>query len=464
MDAQCYAKRREDLRKTMGSGMLFFPGNPLIPRNYPANVYSFRQNSQLLYLCGIARPGLALLMLPEEGRDILFGPPEDIDDVVWHGPQPALQEVAEAAGISEVHDIAELGPLVCEHKARGQKLHFLPPYHERVLTWMSRVLGESGETLRHGSCPDLARAVAEQRLLKSPEEVAEIEEALGITRAMHVEAMRLARPGIKESVIAAAIQNIALQKEREQSYQPIVTVRGEVLHNCHYGNTLEDGDLLLNDSGAESRLCYASDITRTFPVSGKFDSRQRDVYEVCLRAQLESIDKIAPGLSYRDVHLHACRVITEGLAEIGLMTEEARFNPAEAVAAGAHALFFPHGLGHAIGLDVHDMEDLGDVVGYGGEGLRSDQFGLNFLRFARDLEPGHVMTVEPGIYFIPALIDRWKAEKKHARFIDYEVVEAFADLGGIRIEDDVLCTPEGHRVLGEPIPKSVEEVEAACAG
>ncbi|MCB9831186.1 MAG: aminopeptidase P family protein [Planctomycetes bacterium] len=451
------------MRQTLGSGLLFFPGNPLIPRNYPANVYAFRQNSQLLYLCGISRPGIALVLFPEEGRDVLYGPPEDLDDLVWHGPQVALAEFAEAAGISEFRDIAELGPLICDRKARGQKLRYLPPYHERVLTWMSRITGESQEALRQGSCPELARAAVEQRLIKSAAEIAEIEDALEITREMHLAAMRLARPGLRESEIAAAIQEIALRHDRSQAYLPIVTVRGEVLHNCEYGNLLQDGDLMLNDSGAESPLFYASDITRAFPVNGRFDSQQKDVYEVCLQAQLECIDRIRPGITYREVHLHACRVITEGLAQLGLMTEEARFNPAAAVADGAHALFFPHGLGHALGLDVHDMEDLGDIVGYGGEGLRSDQFGLNFLRFARPLEPGHVMTVEPGIYFIPALIDRWRAEGRHQRWIDYDVVESFQGLGGIRIEDDVLVTAEGSRVLGSPIAKSVAEVEDACA-
>ncbi len=463
MDARSYQARRAELRSRLGSGQLFFPGNPLIPRNYPANVYAFRQNSQLLHLCGISRPGIALVLSVEGGKDLLFGPPEDVDDIVWHGPQTKLEDEAAAAGIDEVHDIAELGPYLCGAKARGETVRYLPPYHERVLTWMSRVLGESGETVRHGTCTALAKAVAEQRLIKSAAEVAEMEEALEITRAMHLEAMRVARPGIPESEVAAAIQRVALARDRSQAYLPIVTVRGEVLHNNRYDNILTDGDLLLNDSGAESARHYASDITRTFPVSGRFDDRQRSVYEVCLRAQLECIDKIAPGVSYREVHLHGCRVITEGLAEIGLMTEEARFKPAEAVADGAHALFFPHGMGHAIGLDVHDMEDLGDVVGYGGEGLRSEQFGLNFLRFARLLEPGHVVTVEPGIYFIPALIDRWGAEKRHARWIDYDSLRSWSDLGGIRIEDDVLCTEEGARVLGPAIPKSVEEIEAACS-
>ncbi len=463
MDPQIYRHRRDELRQKIGSGVLFFPGNPLIPRNYPQNVYPFRQNSQFLYLTGINLPGLALVMGENSGEDVLFGPPADMDDVIWHGPHATLEEFAEGAALDEVHDIAELGPYLCSRRAGGSSLRFLPPYHERILTWMSRITGDTTEDLRGGACPDLIKAVVEQRLIKGPEEIAEIEDALSVTWTMHLQAMQIARPGIKESAVAAAIQRVALECDRAQSYNPIVSVRGEVLHNNTYGNILEDGDLLLNDSGAESPLFYASDITRTFPVSGKFDSRQQAIYEVCLQSQLEAIDMIKPGVSYRDVHIHACKVITVGLSELGLMTESARFSAGDAVAAGAHALFFPHGLGHALGLDVHDMEDLGDEVGYGKGLSRSDQFGLGFLRFAKNLEPGHVMTVEPGIYFIPALIDRWEAEGRHKEFINYDVVRAFSDLGGIRIEDDVLCTNEGHRVLGPEIPKSVSEVEEACA-
>ncbi len=462
MNSETFCRRRDDLRKAVGGGLLFFPSNPLIPRNYPANVYPFRQNSQFLYLTGINHPGLVLVMGEGVVEDHLFGPPEDIDDVVWHGPHDSLEDFGAQAGVAQVHDIAELGPFLCSCKAQDGRIRYLLPYHERVLTWMSRIMGEDTETLRGGACPDLTRAVVNQRLVKGPEEIAEIENALEVTRAMHLEAMKQARPGIAESVVAAAIQRVALEHDRAQAYNPIVSVRGEVLHNNSYGNILEDGDLLLNDSGAESPGFYASDITRTFPVSGRFDSRQQAVYEVCLRAQIEAIEMIAPGVSYRDVHLHACRVMTQGLADLGLMTEKARFDVNGAVDAGAHALFFPHGLGHALGLDVHDMEDLGDEVGYGPDLRRSEAFGLNFLRFARTLEPGHVVTVEPGIYFIPALIERWEQEGRHRDYINYDVVKGFTDLGGIRIEDDVLCTEEGYRVLGPAIPKSLGEVEEAC--
>jgi Xaa-Pro aminopeptidase len=271
--------------------------------------------------------------------------------------------------------------------------------------------------------------------------------------------MRAARPGVRESDVAAAVQQIALAEDRAQSYNPIVSVRGEVLHNNTYDNVLEPGQMLLNDSGAESPRFYASDITRCCPIGGRFTPEQKGVYDAVLAAQHAAIQAIRPGVRFKDIHLAACRVMVEGLCEVGLMSGD----PAEAVTAGAHALFFPHGLGHMLGLDVHDMEDLGDVVGYPEGAPRSTQFGLNFLRLSRELEPGFVFTIEPGCYFIPALIDRWRELRLHREFIRYERLESFRNFGGIRIEDDLLCTEDGYRILGEPIPKSPEEVEAAMA-
>ena len=310
-----------------------------------------------------------------------------------------------------------------------------------------------------GASERLIEEIARQRAVKTDLEIAEIDNALSVTNRMHRAAMSAARPGVYEYQIAGAIQGIALSENREQAYNPIVTVHGEVLHNHSYGNRLGEGQLLLNDSGAESPLHYASDITRTIPVGGKFTPSQAEVYQIVLQAQLSAIEQIKPGIPYREVHLHAGRVIAEGLAGMGLM----RGNPASAVAAGAHALFFPHGLGHMLGLDVHDMEDLGDIVGYPKGERRSTQFGLNFLRLSRPLEAGFVLTVEPGIYFIPALIDRWKGERRHAEYINYERLEPFRNFGGIRIEDDVCVTDQAARVLGPGIPKTVAEIEAAMA-
>ena len=459
IDATTYKSRRNVIRKAAGSGLILIPGHKLVPRNYADNVYPFRQNSHFLYYAGIDLPDLALVIGPSPDEDILFGPPEDIDAVVWHGPHETTEQAARRLGIPQCRDIADLGAFMKEADGAGRRVHFLPPYQHNVAQWMAGLLGCSLEDLTSGASPGLMKAVAAQRLIKSNDEVGEIEEALAITHAMHVESMRLARPGILEADVAAAIQAIALARDRAQSYNPIVTVRGEVLHNNTYQNRLEAGQLMLNDSGCESPLYYASDITRTFPVDGTFTPIQREIYSVVLRSQIEAIEAFKPGITYRDIHLHAARVITEGLIEIGLM----RGNADDAVDAGAHALFFCHGLGHALGLDVHDMEDLGDVVGYPPNTARSTQFGLGFLRFAKPLEAGHVLTVEPGVYFIPALIDRWDSEGLHTDFINYEKVAALKDFGGIRIEDDILCTATGPRVLGPPIPKTIDEVEAACA-
>ena len=324
---------------------------------------------------------------------------------------------------------------------------------------MSRLFGVDPREVAAQTSIELVRAVVAQRSIKAEDEIAEIEDALGVTALMYRATMRAAGPGLIEAQVAAAHQVEAIASGRQQAFSPIVTVRGEVLHNTSQANTLEDGQLLLVDSGAESPGFYASDITRTMPVSGRFSQQQREVYEVVLAANMAAIGAAGPGTSNRDLHLLAARTIASGLKDIGLMQGDVD----AAVEAGAHALFFVHGLGHMMGLDVHDMEDLGDAVGYEVGEERSTQFGLAYLRLARKLEPGFVFTIEPGIYFIPALIDRWREDGMHRDFINYDRLEAYRSFGGIRIEDDVLITDSGSRVLGPPIPKTVDEVEAAMA-
>jgi Xaa-Pro aminopeptidase len=296
----------------------------------------------------------------------------------------------------------------------------------------------------------------EQRSVKGSEEIAEIEEALEVTKKMHLLAMTMAKPGTKEVEIAGAIQGVALAHGMAQPYSPIVSIRGEVLHNESYSNVLRKKDLLLVDAAAESRNFYASDTTRTIPVSGRYIGRQRKIYQIVLDAQLAAIKEASPKVSNKDLHLIASRAIATGLKDMGLMKGDVD----EAVSEGAHALFFCHGIGHMLGLDAHDMEDLGQVVGYPGDAERSKQFGLSFLRLVKKLKPGFVITIEPGIYFVPALIDRWKAEKKHKAFINYSKVEQYRTFGGIRIEDDILITKTSHRVLGPNIPKEIADVEA----
>lgn len=433
-------------------------GNSAQPRNYADNTYPFRQNSHFLYYAGLAEPDFALLSYSEPDHDILFARPESIDDIVWSGPRPSQAELASEAGIDAVQDIHRLDEHLAKASAQGLQIHYLPPYQASALFRLSRLLGRGLEEISGGSSQILMEKVAAQRNAKTDVEIAEIEDALAVTDLMHRACMAAARPGIRECELAGVIQGIALSRDRQQAYAPIVTIHGEVLHNHSYNGLLEEGQLLLNDSGAESPRYYASDITRTCPVSGRFTAAQAEIYQIVLRMQLGTIGMIKAGIPYREIHAGACRILAEGLRSMGLM----KGDPADAVTAGAHALFFPHGIGHMLGLDVHDMEDLGDIVGYGKKEPRSDQFGLNYLRLSRPLEAGYVLTVEPGIYFIPALIDRWEGERLHEEFINYEKVKLFRASGGIRIEDNVLVLASGTKVLGPRIPKTIPEVEEAC--
>ena len=456
--SETYRTRRNAIREAAAGGVILWLGHVPQPRNYAAETYPFRQNSHFLYYTGISEPDLAVLTFPEKDRDILFSRPVTMDEIVWSGPGRTRAEVAREARIETVEDLDTLGSHLARARDEGLKIHYLPPYQASTVLRLGELLGIKPDAVRAGVSKDLVEAVVRQRLIKEEAEIAEIEDALRVTDRMHRAAMAAARPGRYEYEIAGEMQSVALAAGREQAFTPIVTIHGEVLHNHSYDHVLADGQMLLNDSGVESRRFYASDITRTFPVSGRFTAVQAEVYETVLRAQLAAIGMIKPGVPYVDVHTHASRVIADGMHQMGLM----KGSTEDAVSAGAHALFFPHGLGHMLGLDVHDMEDLGDIVGYPNGQERSKQFGRNFLRLVRCLEPGHVLTVEPGLYFIPALIDKWEGERRHTDFICYDKLKSFRDFGGIRIEDNVAVTASGVRVLGPGIPKRVKEVEAAA--
>lgn len=458
--AATYTARRRELRSRFGNGLLLFPGNGEMPMNYAANTYAFRQDSSFLYYWGLAEPGLFAVIDLDLGREIVFGDDITLDDEIWMGPCAPLSVRAAAAGVTETEPLASLDGYLGAALCAKRPMRFLPPYRAETRFQLGRLLGIAPERLNSYASAEFITSVVSQRIVKSPEEVAQIEAALGISHAMYEKILHLLRPGMIEQELVGAAEGVVLAAGSHTSFPTILSIRGETLHNHHHGNTVKAGDLLLVDSGAESPLGYASDITRTFPVSGRFEPRQKEIYEIVLAAQMKAIGMMRPGLPFREAHLAAAQVIAEGLTAIGLM----RGDPAAAVAAGAHALFFPHGLGHALGLDVHDMEGLGETyVGYDDEFVRSDQFGLAYLRFARRLEAGHVMTVEPGIYFIPTLIAAWKKEARHAAFIDYAAVDRYVGFGGIRIEDDVLVTPEGRRILGPAIPKTVADVESALA-
>jgi Xaa-Pro aminopeptidase len=455
-DKKIYQSRRKKLSQQLGKGIVLLLGNEDSSMNYKDNLYPFRQDSSFLYFFGLDRPGLAGLIDIDNDRETVFGNDLTLDDIVWTGPQPSLAEQAEPAGITDIRPSASLAGELVTARAAGRTLHFLPPYRPENILKLSAWLGIAPAAVKgHASVP-LIRAVIAQRSVKSAEEIVQIEAAVDITAAMHLAAIKGARDGMTEAQLAGVLHGIAISAGGNLSFPTILTVNGQVLHN-HYGNTvMKEGRIAICDSGAENGMHYAGDMTRTFPVGRKFTSLQREMYDIVLAAQEAAIAALRPGVLFRDVHFLAARTLVEGLKAAGVM----KGDPAAAVAAGAHTMVFQCGLGHMMGLDVHDMEDLGEeYVGYTDELKKSKEFGLKSLRLARSLEPGFVVTIEPGLYFIPELMDRWGAEKKFADFINYDRLEAFRSFGGIRIEEDLLVTAKGSRLLGKPLAKTAAAVE-----
>lgn len=456
--ANTYTTRRRLLKDKFDSGLLLFLGNEDSPANYKSNTYNFRQDSTFLYYFGIDRPGFAATIDIDNNLETLFGNDLSIDDIVWTGIQPTVSDFAEIIGMKRAASLDKLAEQITGAIKKGRKVHFLPQYRIENILKLSSLSGLNTANVNDYSSEKLIKAVVAQRSIKSSEEIAEIDEAVDIAAKMHIAAMKMVKPDTDERKIAGMIEGIALSLGYGLSFRPIVSIKGQTLHNPYYDNKMKIGDLLVNDSGAESKLHYASDITRTIPVGGKFSDSQREIYQIVLRAEMNAINSVRPGITNRELHFNAAKDITSGLIELGLMFG----NADEAVNAGAHTLFFPHGLGHMLGLDVHDMEGLGeDYVGYDESVQRSEEFGLKYLRLAKSLEPGYVFTIEPGIYFIPELIDMWKTQNRFAEYINYDMLENYTRFGGIRIEDDVLVTEDGFRVLGsKPIPKTIEELES----
>jgi Xaa-Pro aminopeptidase len=455
-----YTERRNKLRNDVSSGLILMPGNPDASMNYPANTYHYRQDSNFLYFFGHNLAGLAGIIDIDNGTDILFGDDVSIEDIIWMGPQESVREKADKIGVSITEPFSKLFDYVGDAIKQGRRVHFAPPYRARNILLLEKMLGIHPSQIKNYASVELIKAIVKLRSIKDKHEIIELEKAANIGYEMHTTAMKMARPGLIEQEIAGVIEGIALSKGNGTSFPVILSVRGETLHNHYHGNVMKEGDMLLIDAGAATYMDYSSDFTRTIPVSGKYTPEQKAIYEIVLEANVKAIEACRPGITFKEVHVLASKIMAKGLTEVGLM----KGNPDDAVKAGAHALFFPHGLGHMMGLDVHDMEDLGQIyVGYDDEIRPGDQFGLAYLRFGRRLKEGFVLTVEPGIYFIPALIDKWKAEGMHADFINYEKLEAFKGFGGIRIEDDVLITADGYSLLGKPIPKTVAEVEAMMA-
>ena len=454
--AEVYSNRRNQLRKHLSSGVALFPANNESPMNYADNTYHYRQDSTFLYFFGIDQPGLAGIIDFESGEDYLFGDDLSLDDIIWMGHLPSMKSLGEKAGINQVLPYTKLATYLEDALQKDRVIHYLPPYRDDTMLEIARLTNLPWEKIKPGASPALTKGVIALRSIKESVELEDISKAVDISYEMHTTVMKLAKPGIYERELAGRIEGIALSHGTMTSFPIILSMDGQTLHNHNHGNILEQGRLIVTDAGAETVNHYAGDITRTVPVDGKFSQQQKEIYEIVLEAEVSSIDKIRPGVPYRNIHRDAARIISLGLMDLGLMKGDVE----EAVDAGAHAMFFPHGLGHMMGLDVHDMEGLGENhVGYNEEIKRSDQFGTAYLRLGKRLESGYVITVEPGIYFIPALIDRWRSEGKFAEYINYEKVELYKDFGGIRIEDDILVTDIGSRVLGKPIPKTVQEVE-----
>jgi Xaa-Pro aminopeptidase len=452
---ETYIERREILMSRIESGLLLLPGNSDSPMNYADNPFHFRQDSTFLYYFGLDQPDLAGVMDVDAGTTTVFGDELSIDYIVWMGDLPTIAARAERVGVTDTRPRTDLAEILGRAVSAGRAVHFLPPYRASGKINLLDLLGVSPDEVAAESSIEFIKAVVEQRAYKSTEEVAEIERAVGTSVEMHRAAIGMTRPGMVEMEIAAEVERIAVAAGGKTAFPVIATIHGQTLHNHYHGNTLSEGDLFLLDTGAETGLGYAGDLTSTFPVSPRFSDRQRTIYQIMLSAYDVAVEALAPGVPNRDVHFAACRTIFEGMKDLGIMKGDTE----EALAAGAHAMVMPHGIGHMMGLDVHDMENLGEeYVGYTGE-PRSTQFGLKSLRLVRELEPGFVLTIEPGIYFIPQLIDLWREQDTLSEFIDYDQLNEWRDFGGVRNEEDYLITPEGARRLGPRKPQTIEEIE-----
>ena len=448
---ETYIKRREFLKMKFNKGKILFLGNDECGMNYADNTYHFRQDSTFLYYFGIDIPGLCAVLDLDSGNDIIFGNDYTIDDIVWMGDMPSISSLAQKCGIDKTAGLDKLK----QHLAKSDDILYIPVYRPEHQIKLYNLLNiHPDETNKKASIP-LVVEIAKQRNIKTEEEIIEIEKAVNTTVLMHKTAMQFALPGMTEAQVAAKVTEIALAENGQLSFPVIATINGQTLHNHYHANTIKEGQLFLLDAGAETTLGYAGDMSSTFPVSPKFTPEQRDIYELCFKAHNSAIESLKPGIHFRDVHLNTARIIFDGLKELGFT----KGNTEDAVANGAHALFFPCGLGHLMGLDVHDMENLGEQwVGYNGQ-PKSKQFGLKSLRLGMELQAGHVLTIEPGIYFIPQLIDLWKKENINTEFLNFDKINQFRNFGGLRNEEDILITEKSHRILGEKLPKTVKDVE-----
>ena len=451
-EKKIYIERREQLKKSLQSGIVLLQGNGEAAMNNQGNYYSFRQDSSFIYYVGLNTPNLIYVMDIDQDKEYLLGDDLTLDDIIWMGSFPSLKERASGVGIKTVYPLAQLQALI----SKNSRIHYLKPYRYRNILFLSELLNKKPEEINNGFSLKLTKAIIKMRLIKSAEELKELQEAGRIGYTMHIVAMKMCQPGISEQEIAGTIEGLAISQGPRISFPTILSTNGQTLHNHDHSGILESGRLMLCDAGAENNNQYASDFTRTTAVGGKYTQKQKDIYNIVLKAINDSMAMAKPGITYKSVHLNAYKIIFEGLRDLGLMKGDTE----EALNAGAPALFMPHGLGHAMGLDVHDMEDLGETfVGYDDEIKRDTRFGYRSLRFGKRLEPGHVLTVEPGIYFIPQLIEKWKSEKINTVFINFDKLEDYYFFGGIRLEDDIVITPNGCRLVYEKrLPVTIEEI------
>ncbi len=456
---QTYIERRNELKKLVGNGIIVIFGNNEAPCNYPANAYyPFRQDSTFLYYFGQQRDGLVGVIDIDNDRETLIGNDIDIEDIVWYGSVDSVADLAEQVGIHNSAPMSQLKIIMNGALRDKRTVHFLPPYRHDIQIQIFDLLGIHPSQQKEAASLTLIKAVVKMRSRKTAEEIEELERAAEIGYQMHTTAMKIARPGLTEKYVGGQVDGIAHSLGAHESFATIFSQHGEIMHGNPSMAVLEAGRLALCDAGAETINNYCSDNTRTFPVSGKFTQRQRDIYTIVEECHDHALAISRPGVKYMDVHFSVCRLMTERLKELGLMHGDTD----EAVRAGAHAMFLPHGLGHMMGMDVHDMEGLGQIyVGFDEETRPNlEQFGTNCLRMGRRLEEGFVVTDEPGIYFIPALIDDWRASGHCKEFLNFDMLETYKDFGGIRIEDDLLITADGCRFLGKNrIPYHPDEVE-----
>lgn len=459
---EIYIERRARLMQRVGKGLILLLGNSEASSNYPANTYKFRQDSTFLYFFGHNEPDMAAILDPESGDQILFGNNVDIDDIIWMGPQPSIAEKGAQVGISHTEPLSGVGEYLQRAQKEGRKVHFLPPYRNHNKIMLNSLLNIPINALKQEASVELIKAVVDMRIVKDKFELEEIHKACDIGYAMHFTAMKLAKLGMVEQELAGVMEGIAHSQGAMTSFPTILSQNGETLHNHSHHQILTEGRMIVIDAGAENNMNYCSDFTRTIPSSGKFTQQQKEIYNIVAAANNLAQGMARPGITYKDVHLASCRVLAQGLKMLGLMKGDVD----DAVAAGAHALFMPHGLGHNMGLDVHDMEDLGqNYVGFDDTYQPSTQFGLASLRMGKMLHAGHVLTVEPGCYFIPALIDKWEAEGINKDFINFDKLKAYYNFGGIRLEDDIVITETGCRMLGSKrLPITPEEVEREMLG